>query len=90
MLFSIIFSARLSNGLQMYQRSGKEAISPSIVESNVTQGYYTLKINSSRYLTIYYTISDSDYTVKGTFPLLLHLRSYEDKEVIALITFHPL
>uniref|UniRef100_A0A1I8NZ15 Uncharacterized protein n=1 Tax=Stomoxys calcitrans TaxID=35570 RepID=A0A1I8NZ15_STOCA len=58
-------TARLSNGLLLFQRSGKETVSDSNGESAATQGYYTLPINANKYLTIYYTFTDSEYTVKA-------------------------
>ncbi|XP_073831884.1 uncharacterized protein [Musca autumnalis] len=58
-------SARLNNGLFIYQRSGHDIVPPSTVESPVTQGYFTLKLNATKYLSIYYTITNGDYTVKA-------------------------
>lgn len=59
------FSARLSNGILLYQRSGIEKLPANNQNSQVIQGYYTMKIKDNKYLTIYYTINDLDYTVKG-------------------------
>ncbi|XP_030378913.1 uncharacterized protein LOC115627398 [Scaptodrosophila lebanonensis] len=60
----------LSNGLIIYQHSGKERASGQQGQQgqqdvNVNQGYYTLRLADGRYFTIFYTINDFDYTVKA-------------------------
>lgn len=49
----------------MYQRTGTVKQTTTNQDINVKEGYYTLSIGENKYLTIYYVISDMDYTVKG-------------------------